>query len=146
MLVKRAGQTISNENLAIDLYPEVSGKIRITIDNGDDAPLPISQVQPWSFERRIYFDPRGHSSLTLYYGDSKLDAPSYDYAKFFEQSPDAAVAQLSPVAANAQFTGRPDDRPWSERHNWVLWVAMVLAVLALGALTIRSLKSEAGKA
>ena len=146
VLVKRAGQTISNQDLAIDLYPEVAGKIRVTIDNGDDTPLPLSQVQPLSFERRIYFDPRGHSSLTLYYGDPKLDAPTYDYAKFFEQSPDAVAAQLSPAAANAQFTGRPDDRPWSERHNWVLWAAMLLAVLVLGALTIRSLKSEAGKA
>lgn len=145
VLVKRAGQTISNENLAIDLYPEVSGKIRITIDNGDDAPLPISQVHPLSFERRIYFDPRGHSSLMLYYGDTKVDAPSYDYAKFFEQRPDAVAAQLSPAAANAQFTARSDDRPWSERHNWVLWAAMVLAVLVLGALTIRSLKSEGSR-
>lgn len=143
VMVKRAGQTISNEDLAIDMYPEVAGKIRVIIENRDDVPLPISQVQPLSFERRIYFDPRGHSSLILYYGDSKLEAPSYDYAKFFQQSPDAVAAQLSPAEANAQFTGRPDDRPWSERHNWVLWAAIVLAVLVLGVLTIRSLKSEA---
>ena len=143
VMVKRAGQTISNEDLAIDMYPEVAGKIRVIIENDDDAPLPISQVQPLSFERRIYFDPRGHSSLILYYGDSKLEAPSYDYAKFFQQTPDAVAAQLSAPAANAQFTGRPDDRPWSEKHNWVLWAAMLLAVLVLGVLTIRSLKSEA---
>ena len=145
VVVKRAGQTVSNESLAIDMYPEVAAKIRITIDNGDDAPLPISRVQPLSFERRIYFDPHGHSSLMLYYGDLRLDTPSYDYAKFFQQSPDAVAAQLSPAAANAQFSVRPDDRPWSERHNWVLWAAMVLAVLVLGALTIRSLKSEASR-
>lgn len=143
VLVKRAGQTISNESLVVDMYPQTAGKIRIAVENGDDAPLTISQVQPLSFERRVYFDPGGHSLLMLYYGDPKLEAPSYDYAKFFQQSPDAMATQLSPAAANAQFSGRPDDRPWSERHNWVLWAAMVLVVLVLGGLTLRGLKSEA---
>lgn len=145
VLVKRAGQTVSNENLAIDMHPQMGRRIRIIVENGDDTPLPISQVQPLSFERRIYFDPRGHSSLILYYGDSKLEAPSYDYAKFFQQDPTAVAVQLAPAQANAQFSGRPDDRPWSERHNWVLWAAMVLAVLVLGVLTLRGLKSEAAE-
>lgn len=141
--VKRAGQTVSNENLTIDIYPLTGKSVHVAVENGDDAPLPITQVQLLAIERRIYFDPRGHSALRLYYGDPKLGAPTYDYAKFFQQNPDAVTGQLSPAEANAQFTGRPDDRPWSERHNWILWAAMLVAVVVLGGLTIRGLKSEA---
>ena len=73
----------------------------------------------------------------MYYGDQKLDAPSYDYAKFFEPSPEAAVAQLGEAEANGRFTGRPDERPWTERHGIVLWAAMLIAVAALALVAVR---------
>ena len=141
--MNRGGQTVTSEDVDIDLYPHSESQISIAVENGDDPPLPIESVRPLSVQRRLYFDPKGKSSLQLYYGDLKLEAPNYDYAKFFQQSADAAVAQLGPAKANAQFTGRPDDRPWSERHTLVLWIAMVVAVFILGALAIKGLKSAA---
>ena len=138
--MKRGSDSVSNRNLSVDLYSTVSRRFKVTIEDGDDTPLPIQQVQPLSVERRLYFDPKGKTSLQLYYGDSKLEAPTYDYAKFFQQVPDAAVAQLGAAEANAQFTGRPDERPWSERHSYLLWIAMVLAVIVLGGLALRGLK------
>ena len=143
VFVKRGGETVSNEDLAIDGYPRIAKKVRVIVENGDDAPLPISRIQLLSFQRRIYFDPRGRSALRLYYGDAKLDAPSYDYQKFFQASPDATVAQLGSAEANAQFRGRPDDRPWSERHGWVLWAAMLIAVLVIGGIALKGLKASA---
>ena len=141
--VNRGGQSVTSQDLDVDLYARLASQITVTVENGDDPPLPIESVKPLSVERRLYFGPKGKSSLQLYYGDPKLEAPSYDYAKFFQQSADAAVAQLDPEQANAQFTGRPDDRPWSERHTFVLWIAMVVAVFILGALAIKGLKSAA---
>jgi hypothetical protein len=138
----RAGQTVVSEGLALELNLRAPGRITVTVENGDDAALPVLQVRPLSIERRIYFDPKGKSAVELYYGDAKLDAPSYDYGKFFQQSPDAAVAQAGAAEVNSQFTGRPDDRPWSERHNGVLWAAMLLAVALLGGLALRGLKSN----
>lgn len=141
--MNRGTQSVTSEDLDIDLYARSASQITIAVENGDDPPLPIESVKPLSVERRLYFDPKGKSSLQLYYGDPKLEAPSYDYAKFFQQSADAAVAQLGPAQTNAQFTGRPDDRPWSERHTFVLWIAMVVVVFILGALAIKGLKSAA---
>jgi hypothetical protein len=114
----------------------------VTVENGDDLPLPIGQVELLSVERRLYFDPHGKTELRLYYGDAKLEAASYDYQKLFQQSPAAALAQLGPGEANPQFTGRPDDRPWSERHSALLWLAMLIAIGVLGALALRGLKSR----
>ena len=140
--LKRAGQTVTSEELSLNVYSPVLKQIKVTVENGDDAPLPIQQVQALSFERRVYFDPQGRSTLTLYYGDSKLEEPSYDYAKFFQQSPEAVIAKLGPPQANAQFTGRPDERPWSERHKGVLWAVMLIAVAILGGIAVRGLKSS----
>ena len=48
----------------------------------------------------------------------------------------------APAVHNEAYRGRPDDRPWSERHNAVLWLAMILAVAVLAALAIRGLRAE----
>jgi hypothetical protein len=144
--VNRAEQTVVSEDLNVDLHPEWATQIRVVVENGDDARLPIQQLRPLAVERRVYFDPKGKSVLQLYYGDPKLDAPSYEYNKFFQRSRDAGIAQLGPAEANAGFTGRPDDRPWSERHQGVLWAAMVVAVVLLGGLALRGLKTGSSPA
>ena len=94
------------------------------------------------YRARFYFDPKGATALKLYYGNPRLGSPSYDYGKFFQQSADAPIAQLAPAEPNSQFTGLPDDRPWSERHNGVLWIAMLIAIALLGGLALRGFKSS----
>jgi hypothetical protein len=113
--------------------------LRVAIDNGDDPPLEGLGIEPQAVERRIYFDPQGHSDLRLYYGDEKLGAPVYDYTKFFRQSDDAARAQLGAALLNPAFTLRPDERPWSERHPAILWAVMIVAVAVLAGFAIRGM-------
>ena len=60
-----------------------------------------------------------------------------------EKDAKAALAQLGPEQTNTAYTGRPDDRPWSERHKALLWLAMVLAVVVLAVLAVRGFKSDA---
>jgi hypothetical protein len=81
----------------------------------------------------------------LYYGDEKLSTPVYDYARFFRLEASPAEAQLTAGAHNPQYAGRPDDRPWSDRHSGILWSVMILAVIALAALAVRGLRPEAGQ-
>jgi len=77
----------------------------------------------------------------LYYGDEKLSAPVYDYARFFHVESVPAEAQLGPSSHNPKYSGRPDARPWSEQHTVILWGAMLLAVLALAILALRGLRT-----
>jgi len=141
--MNRGGTTVLSEELDVPIGARSSGQLKITVDNGDNPPLTISGVQLLSVERRVYFDPQGKSLLRLYYGDNKLDSPVYDYARFFKADPAAAKADLGPGNHNQAYSGRPDDRPWSERHTAVLWLAMLLAVAVLAALAIRGLKAKA---
>ena len=53
---------------------------------------------------------------TLYYSDKKLGGPVHDYAKLFQKDAGASQAALGDEEMNSAYTGRPDDRPWSERH------------------------------
>ncbi len=119
--------------------------ITVLVRNGDDPPLKITGVKLEQRERRIYFDAGSGARPSLYYGDDKLDAPVYDYAKLFQRSASADEAPLGPEQVNPAYKGRPDDRPWSEQHPAALWIAIVAAVLVLGAIALRSLKSTPAK-
>lgn len=144
--VNRAGTLVTNEQLAVSAIPFSDGvdsrRLILTIDNGDNPPLTGLAAEPLSLERRVYFDPQGKPAFRLYYGDEKLSPPIYDYSRFFHLDASPAQAQLGPGAYNAQYTGRPDDRPWSERHTAILWAAMILAVLALGAVALRGQRTD----
>jgi Protein of unknown function (DUF3999) len=141
--LKRGGTEVVSKQMFVDV-PGVTDKreVTVTITNGDDPPLRLVSVQPLALERRIYFDPSGRSSLKLYYGDPNLEAPVYDYAKFFQEDPAALLAQLGVGLHNAEYTGRPDERPWSERHKVILWAAMLGAVAVLAVLAFRGLASK----
>jgi hypothetical protein len=140
--MNRGGTMVTSEELAVKVIPgQDSDRLTVTIDNGDDPSLTFDSVQPQSIERRLYFEPQGETVLKLYYGDQKLATPVYDYAKFFKADPAAVKARLGTGTHNPAYHGRPDDRPWSERHRALLWTAMLLAVAVLAGLAIRSLKA-----
>lgn len=135
----RHGQKIDYEQTNLDLAGISPETLKVIVHNGDDPPLKISQVRVEQYERRIYFT--APSAPRLYYGDEKLGAPEYDYAKLFQKDAHPAQAELGPEQMNSAYTGRPDERPWSERHPVVLWVAIIVAVLTLGAVALRSMKT-----
>jgi hypothetical protein len=137
----RQAQKIDTDDYDVSFSAVGHKEIKVIIDNGDDPPLKIKSARLQQLEHRLYFDAPASGPLTLYYGDEKLDPPVYDYAKLFLLAKDAAPAQLGAEQANAAFTGRPDERPWTEKHPAVLWIAIVAAVLILGAIALRSMKT-----
>jgi hypothetical protein len=138
--MQRNGQKVDTEQTWLDLRGTSQGTLRIIIHNGDDVPLKITSARLQQYERRIYFDCDSGARPRLYYGDEKLGPPVYDYAKLFQKDANAGQVQLGGEEPNAAYTGRPGDRPWSERHPAVLWLAIVSAVLILGGIALRSMK------
>lgn len=141
--MNRAGTAVVSEERDVPIAGHRSGELKITLDNGDNPPLTILGVQLLSVERRVYFDPQGKSLFKLYYGDPKLEAPVYDYARFFKADAAASQAEFGQGIRNPLYSGRPDDRPWSERHKAILWLAMLVAVIILAGLAIRGLRTKA---
>jgi hypothetical protein len=139
--MQRNGGKIDVDQTWLALSATSDGQLHAIIHNGDDAPLRITRARLQQHERRIYFDCDAGVSLELYYGDQKLDAPVYDYAKLFQSDVNAKQVQISAEEANSSYTGRPDERPWSERHPAVLWGAILAAVAILGGIAVRSIKT-----
>jgi hypothetical protein len=139
--VNRGGTLVTNEGLSVSVAGN-SGQLILRIDNGENPLLTITSAEPLALERRVYFDPQGKAALKLYYGDEKLTAPVYDYARFFHVEALPALAHLGPGGHSPEYVGRPDERPWSEQHMGVLWAAMLLAVLGLAVLALRGMRSQ----
>ena len=120
--MNRGGTTVISEEMDVPIGGQSSGRLKVTVDNGDNPPLSISGVELLSVERRVYFDPQGKSLLRLYYGDDKLGAPVYDYARFFKADPAAARAELGPARttkpiAAARMTG-PGRSVTKQCYGW----------------------------
>jgi hypothetical protein len=140
----RHRQKIDVEQTTVYLHFARPETLRVIIHNGDDPPLKITSAQLQQYERRIYFDSAPGVEPTLYYGDEMLGAPVFDYSKLFQKNAEAYQALLGAEETNSAYTGRPDRRPWSERHPVVLWVAILGAVLVLGGIALRSMRALAG--
>jgi hypothetical protein len=143
------GHRIDEERLAVSA-PQADfdepAKWTITIENHDDAPIQMTSVRLEMLERSLCFDAATGDVYTLFYGDLALASPVYDYASLFvlEQSP--INAQLGSETANPAYQPRPDERPFTEKHPTLLWVALILVIALLGAIAFRSFKAGTGTA
>jgi hypothetical protein len=144
----RDGHKIDEEDLAVggpyvDFGP-MGSTWTVTVDNGDDVPLAITAVKLEMAERQLCFDAAAGAEYTLMYGDPALSAPRYDYATLFVAEADAARATLAAEQVNPEYEPRPDERPFTEKHPALLWVALVAVVVVLGVVAVKTAKE--GKA
>lgn len=140
----RNGRRIDEEELVVDAPQGDLGasgsEWTVTLDNGDDVPLPIESVRLEMAERTLCFDAEPGAAYRLMYGDAALAVPRYDYARLFVPEKNAATAVLGPDQPNPAYQPRPDQRPFTERHPWLLWVALILVVMVLGGVALRTAK------
>lgn len=142
------GDTIDERELSI---PAVLGAnlqhaahVWIEIENGVDQPLPITAVRLEMRQRKICFDVTQASaaSTALFYGNSELAAPQYDYARLFVASRAALMAELGPEQLNANYRAAAEKaRPLAERHPELLWIALILVICALGLVALKAAKN-----
>jgi hypothetical protein len=143
------GHRIDEERLAVSA-PQADfdepAKWTITIENHDDAPIQMTSVRLEMLQRSLCFDAAAGDVYTLFYGDPALASPVYDYASLFVLAQNAATAQLGSETANPAYQPRPDERPFTEKHPTLLWVALILVIALLGAVAFRSFKAGTGNA
>jgi hypothetical protein len=135
------GHRLDEEHLAIDaawIDSTTPSKWTITIDNGDDAPLPLQSVQLQMLQRTLCFEAAENAGYTLYYGDPALSAPRYDYATLFTSQTDASPIAAAPEQPNPALQPRPDDRPFTEKHPALLWAALIAVIALLGGIALKS--------
>jgi hypothetical protein len=141
----QAGREIRHEQLSVPATlgtnMQSAATVEVAVDNGDDTPLPIKAIRLEMRQRKICFDTTSAQPLTLFYGDSALTAPQYDYARLFSPSDAMREARLGPEQLNPAYRDRPDSRAFTERHPHLLWIALLIAVCILAIVAIRSSKT-----
>jgi hypothetical protein len=136
-----AASTGNAVDLGLGAAPYAS-TVRLTIQNGDDAPLVLRNVVLDTRERRLCFLRKSDASYTLRYGDPSLGAPQYDLSPIEAAAANAPVSTLG--AERALTPESASQRPFTERHPVLLWVALILVVGTLGFVALRSARGGTG--
>jgi hypothetical protein len=138
-----AGREIRSEELGV---PAVLGanlqsgaKVDVAIENGDDQPLQIAAVRLEMRQRKICFE--AASGLALFYGDPRLAAPVYDYARLFQVSDNALAAELGPEVLNPDYRAPVEQRSFTDRHPEVLWIVLLAVICVLGMVALKSARN-----
>jgi hypothetical protein len=137
------GKRIDEEKLTADAPRDVfdtPSRWTITIANGDDPPVSLQSVRLEMRERTLCFDAAANTGYTLRYGDPALAAPQYDYARLFSLAASPLQATTGPEQPNPNWQARPDERPFTEKHPVLLWVALLAVIALLAGIAFRSQK------
>lgn len=123
-------------------FSETSGRAwRVIVENGNDPPVPGLAPALYETPRRLVFRQEPGQSYRVIYGHSRATAPSYD----LERRTDAAAVKAAvpgsfgPASVNPDYE---DPAPWTERNPYLLWGALALAVIGLGVMALRTLRSS----
>jgi TonB family protein len=97
------GKLVESEWLDFTLPSEEWGAFRLVFHNGNELPIKITSARAYAYERRVYFNPQGRTSLALFYGNSRLGAPEYAHLPPLSNTgePDA-LATLGPEMQNPE--------------------------------------------
>jgi hypothetical protein len=115
---------------------------RVTVENGNDAPLANASMQLYTTPRHVVFEQQPGKSYLLMYGQERAPAAQYDLGQRVNaaQEQAAVAATLGPEEVNH---GWVDPRPWTETHDVFLWGVLLLAVIAIGITAIQSMRRAA---
>ena len=116
---------------------------RITVENGNDAPLPVASVQLYTAPRHLMFEQQPGRSYTVIYGQERAEAAKYDFGERINEEArmTALPGKLGPEEVNATWV---DPRPWTETHAIFLWGVLLIAVIAIGFTAVQSMRRAAG--
>jgi hypothetical protein len=140
--LNQAGREIRQQQLSIPATLgsnlQSGAQVEVAVNNGDDQPLPIAAVRLEMRERKLCFDASSLNPVTLFYGDSALVAPQYDYARTFSGSGVIHAAEMGAEQLNPVYTTRPDTRAATERHPGLVWIIFLAVMFVLAVIAIRS--------
>ena len=115
--------------------------LRVIIKNNDDQPLAIRDVTVNRRTCGILLEAQAGAQYTLYGGNGKAGAPSYDFARLV---PGMDISQLPQMVRGPIEELKPEEPqvPWSERHWYVITAGVIAAVGLMLWIIIPGLKRE----
>ena len=134
-IYRYTGGRSAEQSLSLDLNGAKFRYLRIRIENRDDASLSFDAAIVTRLVQHVVFLPKQHVGYSLYFGNATAQAPAYDVRHYIDRLPGKAGAQVRfiGVEKNPGYASTTKPVPWSERHQGLIWVALLVmgAVLAL---------------
>jgi hypothetical protein len=132
---------------SVDATIPIEGRhryLRLTIENGDDAPLEGLRVEALARPRTVFVSEGFEPPYRLFYGNPRLGPPEYDFAQAPLEPDSAADATLGREALNPAWEAPEDTRSFTARHPQVIKAALALAaaVLLFGAFLALRRRTE----
>lgn len=136
--LKRNGQEFERLSIPVPAAESSVRYWRITVFNGDDRPLEALQPTLCMAPRRVVFWQDPGKTYVLLYGQFRAASPVYDLRARTDIRllSSAVLVPLGPEDLNTAYV---PPIAWTERHEFLMWGALVLALLILGLTAIRSL-------
>jgi len=115
---------------------------RVTVENGNDAPLANAVMRLYTTPRHVVFEQQPGKNYSLIYGQERAQAAQYDLGRRVDAAQErlAILGKLGPEEVN---TGWVDPRPWTETHEIFLWGVLLVAVMVIGFTAIQSMRKAA---
>lgn len=129
------------ESVAIEDLSARYRYLKLRIFNEDNPPLSVGEIRV--FRRQfdgLVFEHDPDETYTLITGNPDAAPPRFDLARAVrgldaQTLPSVAVGALVTLPHETQLP------PWTERHSYLIWIVLILAVVVMGALVVRSLRS-----
>ncbi len=128
------------EALTLSFSETRSRYFRLTVYNGDDAPLHIPSAGFSTLQRTLILE-GFQPGAELYYGNPQAQSPEYDLALRLPTADPMPLALSAPQPNPNYQPPTPPQAPWTDRHPTLLWAILLTAIAALAALLYRLLNS-----
>jgi hypothetical protein len=137
----QSGYLTSIRDNDVDFSIAKAQQLRLTIFNEDNAPLKIKTITVSRPEIALVSEFNSGDDLFLFYGNSIIQAPSYDLVHFQDNVPDSLSLLTLDNETAIDHESAEKERPLFQNPVW-LWSIMGLMILLLGFFTLRMVKNK----
>ncbi len=130
----------STKNNSIHCNNEATKKIKVEIQNNDNAPIIISEIKVFGEQCRLIANLPASKNTYLAYGKKNDHQPVYDIEHFKNKIP-ASLPEINYGAEQAKITSIEKPNPLIENKKW-LWIIMGAVILIIGYFALNMLKKE----
>jgi hypothetical protein len=111
--------------------------IRIRINNFDDPPLRFRGARVNRLIDSVSFPFKKHEKYLLYVGNPNATSPVYDLTHYIKPMREQGIARADLGSLTSTTIREEKDLPWSEKHQGIIWVALLVMVASLGLIVYR---------
>ncbi len=135
-----------DQHLAVPVHDLNQKQFRIRIWNADSPPLSVTSVALHRMPRMLIFNGSSAERYRLFFANPEGEPRYYDLGGALarldlQKLPEASVKDMKP---NPSFSPRPHEKPWTERHPALIWLALGVGVLLLGGMLFRTVRDVKG--